>query len=160
MIRPYRPSDLDPVLECFMRAVHERGAGHYDPAQRAAWAPDPPDRAAWAVRLGSGGVFVAEVDGHIAGFARVEADGLVDLLYVHPAHGRRGVGRALLAHGCAWAAVRGARTLRADVSLVARPLFEAMGFVVERAQEAERRGARLLTFRMVRDAGDKPAAPG
>jgi putative acetyltransferase len=151
VVRAYVDSDLEGVVSCFARSVREIGARYYVHEQVAAWAPESSDIDGWAARLRAGGVFVADVDGRIAGFVRVEDDGLVDLLYVHPDHERRGTGRELLEVGCSWALDRGARTLRSEVSIAARPLFEAMGFRVESEQVVERRGVGFRNFRMVRN---------
>jgi putative acetyltransferase len=152
VIRAYEDGDLRAVVSCFGRSVREIGARCYMPDQIAAWAPDSPDTNAWAKRLRAGSVLVADANGTIAGFVRVEDDGFVDLLYVQPDHERRGIGRALLEAARSRAVSRGAHRLESDVSLVARPLFEAMGFRVEREQSIERRGVRFVTFRMARNA--------
>ena len=150
LIREYRDRDLEAVIDCFCRAVRDIGARHYTPEQIAAWAPDPPDAGAWASRLGSGGVFVGQADTALAGFIRVEATGLIDLLYVHPRHARHGVGRELLRTGCAWALQQGARGFESDASIAARPFFEAMDFRVEREQSVERNGVWFRNYRMVK----------
>jgi len=152
VVRVYTDSDLAGVVSCFARSVREIGARYYARHQIAAWAPEPPDMETWAIRLRTGGVFVADVDGCIAGFARADDGGVVDLLYVHPDYERRGLGRELLHVACSWAVGRGAQKLTADVSIVARPLFEAMGFRVETEQVVERRGVAFRTFRMAREA--------
>ena len=151
LIRAYTDSDLEAVVSCFGRSVREIGARHYAREQVAAWAPDVPDMDGWATRLRTGGVFVAEVESRVAGFVRVEDNGWVDLLYVHPEYERRGVGWNLLWVGCSWAVGRRARTLQSEVSIAARPLFERMGFRVETEQVMERRGVEFRNFRMVRD---------
>jgi putative acetyltransferase len=51
---------------------------------------------------------------------------------------------------CAWCLGKNAKALEADVSLAARPLFEAAGFGVEREQSVEYRGAVFRNFRMRR----------
>ena len=157
MIRAYSDDDLEATVSCFGQSVREIGARHYAPEQIAAWAPDSPDMEAWANRLRAGGVFVADVNGAIAGFVRVEDNGFVDLLYVHPNHERRGVGRELLEVACSWAVSHGAHRLESEVSIAARALFEAMGFRVEREQSVERRGVRFLNFRMARNADAEQA---
>jgi putative acetyltransferase len=151
VIRPYSADDLAAVVECFDRSVRMIGARAYTPDQIAVWAPDPPDPMGWPDRLRSGGVFVADVDGRVAGFARADDIGCIDLLYVDPDFEGLGWGRALLETACAWMEARGVRELVSEVSLSARPLFESMGFRVEGEQQIERRGVRLVNFRMRRD---------
>ncbi len=150
MIRPYRTGDLQAVVTCFHRSVREIGERYYTTEQVEVWAPDAPDLSAWASRLGGGGVFVAEREGDVAGFVRVEETGFVDLLYVHPNHERRGLGRELLEAALTWAEAHGVCRLESEVSMAARPLFEAMGFHVVKEQSVERKGIRLRNFRMVR----------
>ena len=96
MIRPYRREDLEAVIRCFGESVRAIGARYYGAEQIEAWAPASPDLEAWASRFQSGEVLIAEVNGAVAGFVRVEENGLVDLLYVHPENERRGIGRDLL----------------------------------------------------------------
>lgn len=150
MIRRYRPEDLEVVVVCFTRSVRTIGARDYAREEIAAWAPDPPDMSGWPARLASGGVFVAELDGALAGFVRIEATGYIDLLYVDPSRERMGIGRSLLEHAFRWAIAQGARGLEADVSRSARPLFETLGFRLESAQAAVRGGVALENFRMSR----------
>ena len=157
MIRAYNDDDLEAAVSCFGQSVREIGARYYAPEQIAAWAPDSPDMEGWANRLRTGGVFVADEKGAIAGFVRVEDNGFVDLLYVHPEYARRGVGRELLKVACTWAVARGARKLESEVSIAARPLFEAMGFRVKREQFIERRGVGFRNFRMARNADAEQA---
>jgi putative acetyltransferase len=151
VIRRYRESDLEAVLACFGRAVREIGARYYAGEEIAAWAPGSPDVGAWVNRLGTGGAFVAEVSGAIAGFVRVEDTGFVDLLYVHPKYERSGIARQLFEVACSWAVSHGARRFESEVSLAARPFFEAMGFRLVREQSIERKGVSLQNFRMARD---------
>lgn len=102
-------------------------------------------------RLKVGGVFVAELDGTLAGFVRVEENGFVDLLYVHPNYERGGVGRTLMQTAKSWAVNHGASRFEAEVSIAARVFFEAMGFVVEEEQTVERKGILLTNFHMTRN---------
>lgn len=149
-IREYDDSDLDAVLRCFHRSVHGIAARHYTRAQLAAWAPDIPDRKMWTERLRTGRTLLAEADGALAGFVRAEESGYIDVMYVDPAFERRGVGRRLLMEACQWATSGGASRLHSEVSLAARPLFEALGFRVEAEQTVERRGVRFVNYRMSR----------
>lgn len=155
LIRPYRAEDLESVLACFRHSVRELARRDYSPEQTAAWAPAELDADAWAKRLAAAATFVAEVGESVVGFVRVEPRGHIDLLYVAPGRERRGIGRALLETACEWAWNEGAEQLDSDVSITARALFEACGFIVEREQIVERRGQRLRNFRMTKHAPRK-----
>jgi putative acetyltransferase len=152
-IRTYQEGDLEPVLACFDRSVREIGRRTYAPEQVEAWASGALDRDRWAERLGRGGVFIAEREGSLAGFSRIEEDGYLDLLYVDPRQVRRGVARELLRTAQSFALHHGAHRLESEVSIAARPFFEAMGFQVEEEQIVERSGIRLKNFRMARPIG-------
>jgi putative acetyltransferase len=153
VIRAFQEGDLASVVNCFTESVRVVAARHYRGEQIEVWAPLEPDLDSWRGRLSSECVLIAEVQGAVAGFVRVERGGLVDLLYVGPTHERRGIGRALLNAACSWAAANGAKRFEANVSLAARPLFEAVGFRVEREQSVEYKGIAFRNFRMAREEG-------
>ena len=147
-IRPYRASDCDTVLDIFNRSIREVACRDYSPAQVAAWAHEDRDMAAFAAKHASRPIFIAEVDGAAAGFSDLATDGLIDFLFVHPDFQRRGVGRALLAHVEALARRQAMARLYAEVSITARPLFEACGFGVRAIQSVEHHGQAFTNYRM------------
>ena len=151
-VRPYRSEDLQAAIEVFQRAVHEVASRDYAPEEIDAWAPEPPDVAFWRERLASGNVWVCEVDGRVAGFTRVEDDGYVDLVFVHPDFQRRGVASALFAEVLAWASAKGVKCLFTESSRSARAFFEAKGFRVVRPQHVQRNRVQLENFVMERAA--------
>lgn len=159
MIRRYRTADLDAVLGVFHRSVHALAASDYTPAQRAAWAPDVPDRNAWSERLASGHTFVDARDGPIAGFARAEDDGYIDLFFVDPAFAGRGVGSALLGHVLDRLREHGCSRTRSRVSLTARPFFERHGFVASARYTVQRAGIELDQWSMARDLDSSQTDP-
>ena len=126
MIREYKPADLEAVVSLFSRSVREVASRDYSPTEVSAWAPEPPDLAAWRRRLETGAVLVFEC-AEMTGFVRIDSAGCVDLLYVHPERQRQGVARALMDGAVSWAVARGIRLLHSDVSVTARPFFEAAG---------------------------------
>lgn len=158
VIRAFQDDDLASVVNCFTKSVRVIAARYYGGEQIEVWTPLEPDLDSWRGRLSSGCVLIAEVQRVVSGFVRIERSGLVDLLYVEPTHERRGIGRKLLNAACSWAAVNGAKRFEANVSLAARPLFEAVGFRVEREQSVEYKGVVFRNFRMVREEGAVPAA--
>lgn len=95
------------------------------------------------------GVFVAEVDDTVVGYARIElVDGHTHLeqLSVLPAHGGKGVGTALMDAVCDWARARGddAVTLTTFRSVAFNaPLYAKRGFA-EVAEDDWSPGIRAL----------------
>lgn len=167
MVREYKASDLEVVVALFGRSVREIAFRDYSPAQVSAWAPEVPDWAEWSKRLSEGAVFVCERKNRIAGFARIEVNGYLDLLYVHPEFQGQGVARALFERVLAWAKSCGISRLTSDVSVTARAFFEQIGFRLVEPQVVERRGVSFQNFRMERSveaepriAADRPQAAG
>ena len=80
-------------------------------------------------QVAAGDVFVAELDGKVAGFAAL-LDGELDGLFVEPRLWRKGVGAALVKE-----AAHRARRIGLSLTVVAgpsaRPFYEACGFTVE-----------------------------
>lgn len=149
-IRNYRPADLDTVLDVFQRAVHETAARDYTPEEIEAWAPEAPDRAKWQARLASGQVWVCEEQGRIAGFARVEPDGYIDLIFVHPDIQGQGVAALLFNRILIWAKAQKLKSLFTESSVSGRGFFESRGFRVLRTQHLGRNGLTLENFVMER----------
>lgn len=154
VVRKYRKHDLEAVVALFGRSVRQIAGRDYDKQQIAVWAPEYPDMDAWAARLGSGTVLVAEEGERMVGFARLDEEQHIDLLYVDPLSERRGVAKRLVEELTEIVKERGVRKLHADVSVTARPFFEAQGFEVMESQLVERRGVVLKNFHMVRTERD------
>lgn len=76
-------------------------------------------------------------------------DGLLDMLFVHPDHGGRGVARALVGAVVQEARRRGLRRVHTRASITARPAFERFGFVADRENPAVWvRGQRFTNYDM------------
>jgi len=149
-IRRFVDDDAPATLEIFSRAVHETASRDYDPDQLEAWAPDDLDPIEWAQRRAAASTWIAEVDGEVVGFTDVDAEGYIDMLFVHPEHSGRGIGTALVEHVLGIAATT-SDVATVNASVTARPLFERHGFVVVREQHVARRGVLLTNFQMRRE---------
>jgi GNAT superfamily N-acetyltransferase len=80
-------------------------------------------------QIANGQVFVAELDGRVAGFAAV-VSGELDGLFVEPELWRRGIGRALVDEATHVARRKGF-TLTVIANPAAREFYERCGFSVE-----------------------------
>jgi N-acetylglutamate synthase-like GNAT family acetyltransferase len=103
-----------------------------------------------AGQIEAGGVFVAELDGAVAGFAAVlpreDGDAELDALFVEPDLWQRGTGRALIAHCCAAVRGGGAKSLHVVGNPHAEGFYLSCGFV-NLGTQATRFGVGLLMKR-------------
>lgn len=147
-IRPYRVEDCPLLVALFRQSVRQVGALHYTPEQVLAWAPDEIDIGHFGARRASRPTWVAEKDGQIVGFTDLEADGQIDMLYVHPEFQRQRIAKTLLEALEANAMERGMRRLYAQASVGARPVFEQHGFSAVAEQLVRRNGQTFVNYRM------------
>jgi putative acetyltransferase len=147
-IRPYRPEDCAALVELFRGAVRQAARRDYSEAQVLAWAPDSIDAARFGQRRAGKLTWVAERNGRPVGFADLEADGHIDMLYVDPACQRQGVARLLLDRIEELARAGGIDRLYAEASLTARPVFEKHGFEVIAAQTVRYNAVDFINYRM------------
>ena len=158
LIRPYRDTDARATRSIFERAVRVTAAAHYTAEQRTAWVPDDPLAVVlddWAARRAAVTTWVAVIDDSVVGFTDLDVEtGYLDMLFVDPDAGRRGVGSALIRQVLDEARAVGLREVTVQASRTAQPVFERHGFVVVREQRVERRGVLIenAVMRMVLDA--------
>lgn len=150
LIREFRAGDEPALAAVLGSAVHDVAKADYTPEQLEAWAPTPFDEARWAERMRALRPFVAVIDGTPVGYADLQASGYIDHFFVAGAHGRRGIGGALMARILRDARERGIPELFAQVSLTAERFFARHGFVVEARQVVVSRGVELANARMRR----------
>jgi len=148
-LRPFRTEDVPLLFALFRDTVRRVNARDYTPEQLRAWAPDEMNVARWAT-LSNRFAVVAEYDEHVAGFADLSPDGLVDRFFVHADYQGCGVGSAMMRAIVAEAGRTAMARLFAEVSITARLFFERHGFVVLTEQQVMIRGVALTNYRMER----------
>lgn len=158
-LRPYTADDATATLRIFERAVTETARSRYSEAQVLAWLGGPRDETAWHERRAGARTVVAVVDGEVAGFTDLRDDGYVDMLFVSPDHGRRGIGARLLEHVVEEAVRDGVAALSTHASKVARPVFERAGFVVMERETVHRGDVTLDRYVMRRVLPHAPQPP-
>ncbi len=152
-VRSLRRADVPAVIEIFRASVRTVARRDYTQDQVMAWAPDEIDSATWTKRYETRQAWVAQVESEVVGFIELESQDHLDMLYVHPAHQRKGVATALLEHLELAALGRGARRLRTEASITARPFFERHGFQLIAEQTVAVRGQSFVNYRMVKQLG-------
>ncbi|GAB3702987.1 GNAT family N-acetyltransferase [Nocardiopsis oceani] len=152
LIRRYEQRDAAATLDVFVGAVTETASADYSPEQIAAWAgPERPDLDRWNSARQKLETFVAEIDGTVAGFADVSETGYVDMVFVSPRAGRRGVATALLDQVRERALSRGNSELSTHASITAKPFFARHGFAVVEERHPVVKGVEMTNYRMVLD---------
>lgn len=148
-IRRFLPCDCPAISSLFYDAVHTVNARDYSPEQLDAWAVSD---CALLNRIGSFlklFTLVAISDGVISGFANMDDNGYLDMLYVHKDFQGRGIATALCD---ALEAHCGAALYSVHASLTAKKFFERRGYRVIKSQQVIRHGVELTNYVM-----EKPA---
>ena len=154
-IRQFAGRDALSTWQVFQAAVRQLAVRDYTVEQVSAWAPETVDLATWQKRRERAFTLVAVTDGQLAGFTDLTDltdltdTGLVDMLFVHPDHAGRGVGRLLLEAVIDTARACGLTRLHTHASRTAQPVFERLGFITDRLNESNWiRGQNLPNYDM------------
>jgi len=147
-VRDYEAGDAEPICRLFYETVRAVNLRDYSPEQVRAWAPEVPDPDAWHGRMSGRHTLVAEDGDGISGFAELERDGHLDMLYCRRDAVGRGVGSALYGAVEERARVLGAKKISTEASITARPFFERHGFRVLRQNTVSRGSVGLTNFSM------------
>ncbi|MDX1906303.1 MAG: GNAT family N-acetyltransferase [Bacteroidia bacterium] len=147
-LRRATPADIPDITALFGASIRTLCVRDYSLAQVDAWAARGQDHDRWLERIRQQYFLLAEGGGSLAGMASLRPDGYLDMMYVSPAHVRRGVGFLLLSQLMEEARIQGHGLLTSDVSRTARPFFERQGFRVVRAQEVSLGEVLLTNYHM------------
>jgi putative acetyltransferase len=158
-LRPYVAADAKRCAEIFRTSIEELAADEYSADQREAWASSAEDEAAFGQKLAGMLTLIALVEGEAAGFASLKGADEIDMLFVDPGYARAGVASTLLDALAKLAAARGAKRLTAEVSDVAKPLFERRGFAAQKRNLVRKGDEWLANTTMTKLLGATDPAP-
>lgn len=148
-VRAFVDADASATWQVFHAAVRQTAIRDYSQEQVNAWAPDSVNLALWRERRQLARTLVAVLDATVVGFGDVTDEGLLDMLFVHPDWGRRGVARRLVAEISNHAREMGLLRLHTHASRTARPALERLGFVVDHINDTNWiRGQNLPNYDM------------
>lgn len=145
VIRKYKSSDCEQLVELFYQTVHNVNAKDYTKKQLDVWATGCVDLGKWDKSFSEHYTVVAVENGVIAGFGDIDEAGYLDRLYVHKDYQNQGIGTAICDEL--------EQNVRADkitthASITAKPFFEYRGYKVVREQQVIRGGIPLTNFVM------------
>ena len=157
-LRPFLIEDTPLLAEIFRASIEELTADDYSESQQQAWASSVDDEEEFARRLEGQLTVIATMSGSPVGFAALQNNETIDLLYVHPAATGQGVGAMLVDALEKLAAVRGAKRLTIEASDSAQDFFRKRGFVPWRRNTVQRGGEWLSNTTMEKQLGAKGGA--
>ncbi|MHB1949596.1 MAG: GNAT family N-acetyltransferase [Gammaproteobacteria bacterium] len=148
-IRSYVEADAASLAAIFYHTIHKINAKDYSPEQLDAWAPRSRlETEGWIRKWKKLPPIVAVMDDKIVGFAELEDNGHIDCFYCHHEYQGCGIGSALMREIENRAEKNNLKKIFAEVSITARPFFEAKGFTVKKEQSVTVRGMVLTNFVM------------
>ena len=151
LVRKYRPGEEPELWQLFFNTIRTVNLGDYTAEQVRVWAPEDTDPERWRARIEGICPWVCVEEGDvIVGYADLQDSGYIDHFFVHHAWQRRGVGRRLMETIETEARARRIPELSAEVSVTARPFFEAFGFTVVEVKDTEVDGLVMRNFAMTR----------
>jgi putative acetyltransferase len=149
VLKPYQQEDASFLAGIFFNTIHIINAKDYSAQQIAAWAPPAAlETEGWIKKWQKRSPLVAVLEHKIVGFAEFEASGHIDCFYCHHEYQGCGVGSFLLEEIERQAKKTQIKRIYVEVSITAKPFFEARGFRVVKEQLVEIRGVRLTNFVM------------
>ena len=148
-LRPMLPTDGPALAELFRLSIEVLTEEDYNEEQREAWMSVADDEAAFAAKLAKALTIVAENNGEIAGFASLDK-GAIEMLYVHPAMARDGVGTMLADALEKLGAARGLEAISVEASDTAHDFFKGRGYVPQRRQSIVREDVVLSNTYMIK----------
>lgn len=144
----YSSNRAKEVTDLFFMAVHSIDNSIYSEEQKCVWAPSPIDYMSWRKRLELKRPYLLLINEQLAGFIELESDGHIDCAYVSPVFQRKGVATALLKYVLDKAKSLELKLLYVEASIVAKPLFEKFGFVVDKENRIVRNDIVLKNYSM------------
>lgn len=129
-IRRFTKRDAHALAELTLATIRTIGCAHYSPEQVDTWAArhSGPPRFVGRARNGAHIFVAADEQDKAVGYALLEPDGHLDMLYCHPDHTRRGLADKLLSASEQRARADGLTRLYTEASELARPAFLRAGY--------------------------------
>ena len=147
--RDYHEEDAPFLAAIYFNTIHHVNIKDYSQVQVDAWAPQNTlETASWIQKWHRIKPIVALLNEKIVGFVELEDNGHIDCFYCHHEHQGCGIGRILMQAAETKAKNISVQKIFAEISITARPFFEAMGFKIVKAQQVTIRDVVFDNFLM------------
>lgn len=153
-IRKFQVSDISQIVSLFYETVHSVNKKDYAQEQLDAWASEDEEELrmeSWQDSMSNNITYVALIDGRILGFSDMTHQGHLDRLYVHKDFQGQGIASSLVNVLESEARRLSLTELDTDASITAKPFFEHHGYQFVQSQYVERKGIKLVNFKMIKE---------
>lgn len=147
-IRNSKLSDLTEIQRLFTETIEAICKNDYTKEQIKVWTSSTDNEERWIDKLSRQYFIVAEIENKIVGFALLENNDYLDLLYVHKDYQRQGIANKLCSAIEKEAIKRMGIVLFSNVSKTAKPFFENAGFKTIMPHKNIIKGVELVNYRM------------
>ena len=149
LIKDYEEEDAMQLVCIYFNTIHNINIKDYSSEQINAWAPSSSlETAGWVRKWKNIPPIVAMINQQAVGFAEFETNGHIDCFYCHHEFQGLGIGTVLMKAIENRAKKNHINRIFAEVSITARPFFEAKGFTIVKQQTVTIRGIDLINFMM------------
>ncbi|MEP5255393.1 GNAT family N-acetyltransferase [Winogradskyella rapida] len=145
-IRPATANDVPEITAIFRDTITHINAADYSEKQIIAWASGADKISEWEKRIKKFYFIVAELEGHIVGFAYLKNGNYLDGLFVHKDYQRQGIGSKLLRIMESHVIMNDFEVLKSDISKTALPFFDNKYFDVIKKQKKSLKGVVLENY--------------
>ena len=128
-IRKANTADIDEISLLYRDTINTINAKDYSKEQIEAWSSTYSNHHAWVKRIEEQQFYVAIVKDKIVGFASIDTNSYLDLLYIHKDFQRQGIGEALLKEIEKAAKEMEFKEITVQSSTTAVPFFKSFEFV-------------------------------
>ena len=145
-VRRLEAHDHDALPEIYRQAILLSTAKHYSEIQQRAWAEQ--SKALQPLLSQGHGFVICNAEDQPLAFSLRHPHDRLALLYCHPTAQHQGFGRRLIEAVEQEAKALGVKVLSTEASLISKPLFEQLGWLVSWREELRIGGVPFLRFRM------------
>jgi putative acetyltransferase len=149
-IRIAKSADLKEIQKMFVDTITAICKDDYSFEQIRAWTSSIENTNRWTDKLKSQYFLIAELDNKIVGYASLENNDHLDLLYVHKDYQRRGIADSLYTEIEKEAIKRKVTVLNSDVSKTAIRFFQKKGFKIIAPQTNIIKGVEIINYKMTK----------
>lgn len=151
LLRAATMSDLPAMLQLFTDTIFAVCKDDYSPEQIKAWSSSVEQAQVWQEKISAQYFLIAALERKIVGYASLENNKHVDLLYVHKDYQRQGIADKLYSELEKEAVRRNATAIHSFVSKTAKPFFEKNKFKLIEEQKNIRQGIEIINYKMSKE---------